>query len=74
MTEERVVHTHEYVANSSGTVRVKVERNSRGTNWELDASSPVPLGELHGDVGHELIATLGELDRELQTKFGSREA
>jgi hypothetical protein len=47
-------------------LRLKVERNSRGYNWEIAASAP------GHDVG-SLLAVLEEADRKLRERFGPTE-
>jgi hypothetical protein len=60
LSGEESVLRHEY-GSSPEPVRIKVERNTKGYNWEISIS---------GKNAHDLILEVQAADNELREKFG----
>ena len=69
MSAEEVIHRY---LPSSGTINVGVERNSKGYNWSLSMSRPIPDGSDPVETGHAIIGAIRGIEQQLAEQFGQQ--
>jgi hypothetical protein len=60
--EPNIVHLHEY-GKSPEPLKIKIERNTKGYNWEVSAS---------GSSIEEILTRIREANLALEAEYGSR--
>lgn len=70
---DEAARTFYHVHHSTGSVTLKVERNSRGYNWEIRIEVPIDQAADAISTGDRAIADAKALDEKLRARFGAPE-